>query len=261
MKLGAATNPLRSLTAEICWISQNGFEYVDLTMAAPGAALEKIAWRSIGQQLQDAGLAVICQAADYLPTHSPSPLVRQAALDELRRTVDAAQHVGATLCTTHFQGWPPYLSEQEGYEYTKQLYTVLLKHGAERGVQVALENSARNLHQLKYFRQIFHRLPDLKLAYNIGRGNVQTNATGLTREYLFAFADRLAHIRLSDNDGNSDQQLPPGAPAKGGIDVAQELRTLRSFRYDGTLTLQIAGERRWLLASAMWVRELWEEVE
>ena len=260
MKLGAMTRPARTLDAEITWIGQNGFDFVDLRMEAPGAALEKINWRTVGQQLRAAELGVVCQAAAYLPTDSPSPLVRQAALDELRRSIDAAQLVGASLCITHFHGWPAYLADQEGYDYTKQLYDVLLKHGAERGVAVALENSPRNLHQLKYFRQIFHRLPTLKLAYNIGHSNINTNATGQTREHLFAFAERLAHVRLSDNDGRAAQYLPPGAASSGGIDLAHELRTLRSFQYDGAITLQIDGDRHWLLASAAWVRELWAQV-
>lgn len=260
MKLGAMTRPAHTLATEITWIGQNGFDFVDLCIEAPGAALEKTDWRAVGQQLRAAGLGVVCQVAAYLPTDNPSPLVRQAALDEVRRSIDAAHLAGAALCTTHFHGWPAHLSEQEGYEYIRQLYLVLLKHGAERGVQVALENSPRNLHQLKYFRQIFHRLPELKLTYNIGYSNINTNATGQTREYLFSFADRLAHVRLSDNDGAADQRLPPGAASRGGIDPAHELRTLRTFGYDGCITLQIDGDRRWLLASAAWVCELWEQV-
>lgn len=50
--------------------------------------------------LADHGLAVVCHAAPYLPIDNASPLVRQAALDELRRTVDAAAILGATF-TTH----------------------------------------------------------------------------------------------------------------------------------------------------------------
>ncbi|MEZ4656976.1 MAG: TIM barrel protein [Caldilineaceae bacterium] len=206
------------MATEITWIGENGFDFVDLCMEAPGAALEKNRLARRGSAIARGWLkGVVCQAAAYLPTDSPSPLVRQAAMDELRRALDAAQMVGAALCTTHFHGWPAYLSEHEGYEYITQLYQVLLKHGAERGITVALENSPRNLHQLKYFRQIFHRLPELKLAYNIGHSNVSTNATGQTREYLFSFADRLAHVRLSDNDGSAPQQLPPGAASAAAL--------------------------------------------
>ena len=77
-------------------------------------------------------------------------------------------------------------------------------------------------------------------------------------DYLFALADRLSHVHLSDNAGQADEHLPLGAPKSGGIDLARELRELRNFNYNGTITVQVFGDRRWLLASAQMVRELWE---
>ncbi len=259
MHLAAINDSRRPLLAEIEALVQQGFEQLDLHLAAPGATPESTDWSAVQATLSSHNLKVICQAPAYLPVDNPSPLVRQAALDELRRCVDVAQMVGASVCTTRFLGWPAHLSEAAGYEYYRQLYTVLIRHAQERGVQVALENSAQNSHQLKYFREIFHRLPALKLVYNVGHGNIQT-AQSMTRDYLFALADRLVHVRLSDNNGEANQRLPFGAPAIGGIDLARELRTLRSFHYDSGLTIEVAGDRRWLLASAQLVRSAWPEV-
>jgi sugar phosphate isomerase/epimerase len=260
MKLAALTNPQHNLLDEITWIAANGFACIDLVLEAPGATLESTDWSTVQVAIVASGLPVICRAASYLPIHNPSPRVRQAAADELRRSIDAAQLVGSTLLTTSFLGWPAHMSEAVGYEYYRQLYELLLKHGSERGVRVALENSPNNTHQLKWFREIYQRLPGLKHVYNLGHGNVQTRQS-LTREHLFALNDRLVHVRLSANDGVSNGHLPLGAPANGGIDWARDLRILRSFRYEGTITLEIGGERRWLLASAQWLRERWEQAE
>jgi len=260
MKLGAMNDPRRPVQEEIAWIGQNGFDFVELVLEAPGAALEEVRWKTVHSAITDAGLGVVCQAASYLPVENPAPPVRQAALDELRRAIDAAHIVGAPVCTVPFRGWPAYMSESDGYEFMCQLFTILLQHGAERNVAIALENSPRNQHQLKYFREIFQQLPNLQLTYDIGHGNVNTNAPHTTRDYLFALANRLAHARLSDNDGTRVDYLPLGAPASGGIDVRRELQTLRSFQYDGAITVRVRGERRWLLASAAWVRELWPQV-
>ncbi|MBV7331499.1 sugar phosphate isomerase/epimerase [Chloroflexi bacterium TSY] len=253
-------NPRRKLLDEIEWIAQNGFDFIDLVMEAPEAALESIDWKAVDTAIKDHGLTVICQAASYLPISNPSPLVRQAALDELRRSIDAAHLINAPLLTMTFSGWPAYLSDKEGYEFIRQFCEILVQHGAERRVHLALQNSAQNQHQLKYFREIFHRLPQLKLTYNIGHGNVQTAALHTTRDYLFAFSDRLAHIQLSDNDGQHDNHLPPGVPPEGGIVLKRELQTLQSFRYDKSLTLQIFGERHWLLESAKQVQQIWDEI-
>ena len=80
----------------------------------------------------------------------------------------------------------------------------------------------------------------------------------MTREYLFALADRLAHVRLSDNDGRSNLYLPLGVPVTGGLYWPRDLQILRSFRYDGTIALQIDGERRWVAGSGALLREAWQ---
>lgn len=259
MKIGAINNPRQPLSDEIKWIAANGFDFIDLALEAPHAALESTKWKEIRPQLDETVLTVICRSPSYLPLDNPSPLVRQAALDELRRSIDAAQIVGASLCTLLFAGWPSYFSEKDGYAFTEQMLSILIKHGQERGVEVALENSAANQHQLKYFREIFHRLPNLRLSYDIGNGNVQTAAPSTTRDYFFALASHLSHVRISDNNGAEANQMPLGAPATGGIDLLRELRTLRSFQYDGTISVQVAGDRRWLLGSVELIRELWSQ--
>jgi sugar phosphate isomerase/epimerase len=260
MRLGAMNNPRSPLLEEIKWIAAHGFDYIDLTIEAPGAALESTNWQTVRAAIEESGLGVICHTAPYLPINNPSPLIRQAALDELRRSIDAAAILGATLCTTHFLGWPSHLSEAAGYEYYRQMYEILLRHGASQGVAIALENGPENTHQLKYFRQIFHRLPELKLLFDIGHGNIKT-AKSLTRDYLFSLSDRLAHVHISDNDGQGDDHLPIGAPMRGGIDLGHELRGLRSFRYDGGITVEVFGDRRWLVASADLIRTKWAEVD
>jgi sugar phosphate isomerase/epimerase len=258
MQVGAMNDPRRDLFAEIRWFADNGFDYLDLTIEAPAAPPESTPRSEVAQTIGDSGLGVIVHTAPYLPIHNPSPLVRQAALDELRRSIDAAQILGASLCTMHFMGWPAYLSDQEGYEFYRQMLTILVNHGAERGVAVAMENGIDNRHQHKHFREIFHRVPGLKLLYDIGHGNLAT-AKSMVREYLFSLNDRLAHIHLSDNNGVEDLHLPLGAPMNGGLDLLQNLRTVRSFQYDGTITVEVFGDRRWLLESVRLLREMWAE--
>lgn len=256
MKLGAMNNPRMNLMKEIENFAGMGFNFIDLTIEAPGAAPDGHDWQVVRTAIADCGLGVVAHAAPYLPIQNPSPLVRQAAIDELRRCIDVAQLLGAPFCTTHFLGWPSFLEEEQGYEYYRQAYTILLKHGKERGVAVTLENNPDNKHQLKHFREIFFRLPELKLTFDIGHGNVKT-ARSMTRDYLFALNDRLAHVHMSDNDGEGDDHLPFGAPKRGAINLMHELRGLKDFHYDGTITLEVFGHARWLQASADLVRECW----
>jgi sugar phosphate isomerase/epimerase len=258
MQIGAMNDPHRQLFGEIEWFAANGFDYIDLTVEAPGAAPESTDWQAVATAIQSVGLGVVCHTAPYLPIDNPSPLVRRAAVDELRRSIDVAQIAGAKLCTMHFMGWPAYLSDAQGYEFYRQMLDVLVRHGQERGVAVAMENNPGVRHQHKYFQQIFRKVPDLKLLFDIGHGHLDT-AKSMTREYLFSLNDRLAHIHISDNNGVEDLHLPFGAAIRGGMDLAANLRVLRSFRYDGTITVEVFGDRRWLLASVAVLREEWEK--
>jgi sugar phosphate isomerase/epimerase len=256
MRVGIVNAPGRALVDDITWVAANGFTLYDVTIGVQGARTEQVNWHTVAVLLREKNLSVICRAGDDLPVENSSPIVRQAALDELRRTLDVAQILGATLCTLPFKGWQAEWNEGAGYEAWKQLLQILVRHGAERGVAVAVENGLNNMHQLKYLREIFKRVPEAGLALDVGRLNINT-ARGLTRDYLFAFAERLRHVRVGDNDGSADQQLPFGAPRTGGIDLAEALRELKAFGYKGDITLAVAGDRRWLSGCRDLVEAIW----
>lgn len=258
MRIGIQTRSDRPLLEEIQWCVDEKFEFIEIALAAPGAALESTAWGKIADRLAESGLAIRCLAAHYLPIDNPSPLVRQAALDEFRRSVDAAARIGASLLSVNWRGWPGYMSEAEGYAFTTQWLEILVRHGRDRGVQIGLVNSADNRHQLKYFRETFHRVPGLRFTYNIGNSRVGVPQS-LTRDYMFALADRLSLVQLSDNNGQAAQHLPIGATGESALDLAHELRTLRTFRYDGDIVLDMFGQRRWVTGSRDLIREVWEQ--
>ncbi len=256
MRVGIGNRVNRDLHQEIQWAATNGYSLFEVHVAAPGAATERGDWVATAALLRELGIDAMCRADASLPVESASPIVRMAALDEFRRTIDVAQVLGASLCTVCFKGWPAAWPEATGYEAWRQLLTILARHGAERGVTIALANGSNNTHQLKHLREIFRRVPDVGLALDVGKLNINT-ARGLTRDYLFAFGERLRHVRIGDNDGTADQQLPFGAPAAGGIDLEQVLRELRSFGYAGDIGLAIAGDRRWLAGSREMVESGW----
>ena len=257
MKIGAMTNPQRDLADELRQIGAEGFDFADITLEAPRAEPGQIDAPAARRLLDELGLGVICHAAPYLPVHNPSALARRAALDELRRSLDVAASLGARLLTTHYMGFPGFWPEAAGYELYAQLYQLLCGEAAQRGLLVAMENGNRNAHQLKHFREIFARCPDLYLLLDAGHANIDV-PKNQTREYLFALADRLAHVHLSDNDGTADQHLPLGAPATGGVSWRRIAADLKSFGYDGTVTLEVfAPDRTFRQDSAARWRAWW----
>lgn len=248
MRFGSMNNPTRSLEDELDRIADLGFDYVDLTIEEPEAGPHRPDWTDIRQRIQDLDLGVVAHTGPYLPIENPSASVRASAYAELRSSIDVAAFLGASVCTMHFRMWPGYLPFEDGVAMYAEELGALADYGVSKKVQVAMENSPHNLHQLRPFREIMHRIPRLKLLYDIGHGNIDTPKP-LTRDYLFDLRDRLVHVHYSDNDGQGDDHLPPGAPKRGGLNIRQEFGHLRSFRYDGTVTLEVFGDAVWLKAS------------
>lgn len=255
MLIGAINHPARDLLAEVRWIGENGFDYVDLALEAPAATPDRIDLAALRSRITDLGLEIIVHAAE-LPVSHPYGRLRRAALDELRHDLDLAAELGSALLVTRFQHWPDWMGDEAGVELYGQLYDILCRQGAQAGVTVAMENHHHNAHQLKRLRRIAQRSPDLRLALNVGHANLQV-AKNQTREFLFDMGERVIHVYLSDNNGSENGRLPLAAAQSGGVDWQRELANFKSFGYDRTFTLEIGGDRRWLLASRDYLQQLW----
>ena len=126
----------------------------------------------MAQALQDHGLRVLAHAP--LPLNNPSPLVRQATLDRLALLHRHRRATEAPLCTTTLSAGPATWPKKRATSITNRRYQILIKHGRSAGRTGDAGEQPDNQHQLKYFRRIFFRLPDLKLTFDIGHGNVNT---------------------------------------------------------------------------------------
>ncbi len=255
MLIGAINHPFRDVLAEVRWIGENRFDFVDLALEAPAAIPDRIDQAALRSLLNDLGLGIVLRAAD-LPVSHPYGRLRRAALDELRTSLDLAAGLGSRLLVTRFQHWPDWLGDEAGVELYGQLYDILCQQGGQSGVAVALENHPNNAHQLKRLRKIVQRSPDLRLALNVGHANLQV-ARNQTREFLFDMGERVIHVYLSDNDGRENGHLPLAAAQSGGVDWPREIANFKSFAYNRSFTLEIGGDRRWILASREYLSELW----
>jgi len=254
--IGATNRPESDTLQEMRWIGEQGFAYVDLQLEAPAATPDRIDAAAVRSLLSGLNLAIIVRAASDLPVAHAYGRVRRAALDELRRSADLAAELGGKLLVTRFQHWPDWMGDDAGVELYGQLYDILCPHGSAAGVVVAIENHPHNTHQLKRLRRLFQRSPVLRLALNVGHANIQV-PKNQTREFLFDMGDRLINVYVSDNDGASNDHLPLGAVGHGGVDWQREVSNFRAFGYDRTVTLEVNGDRRWLLASRVYLQELW----
>ena len=76
------------------------------------------------------------------------------------------------------------------------------------------------------------------------------------KEYLDAFADRLAHIHIHDNHGEQDEHLPLG---DGKIDFKKVVKLLKGIGYEKTITFEVFTSRSDAARSMRFLKRLWDK--
>jgi sugar phosphate isomerase/epimerase len=259
MKLGAMTNPLADPLAEIAWIGEHGFDFVDLAVEPPHTRPDQLDPAAVRAALQRYGLGVVVHTDPLLPIASPYRSVQDAVQQELVHGVATAAAVGAHLLTLHYRGKPSFFDAAATAAWYAGLLIPLCESAAERGITVALENGPERGEQLRILREVFRRVPRLGLLLDVAHANVGA-VKHMTDEYLLDsdVGSRLVHVHVSDNDGSADQHLPLGAPRGGGVPWPRVINSLRRRKYDGTITLEIhSADRDYLLISRDKLRAWW----
>jgi sugar phosphate isomerase/epimerase len=250
--IGAMNFPGRSVAKEIHRISEDGFDFVDLTLEPPAAWLPDA--RDIGRLMKDLGVFAVGHTAWYLPIASPFPELRETAHDLFKRGLDAFQEAGVKLVNIHPDQKVPLHSIEQVRDMNVEAIGRLSKEAQLRGIRLMVENLDRLFSSVDDLKSIFDGVADAGFHLDIGHANLNTGLRGTnrTKELLEAFGDRLSHVHVSDNRGGADDlHLPLGA---GMVDWRFAIRTLKAVGYDGTVTLEVFSREREHLRTS---RSLW----
>jgi sugar phosphate isomerase/epimerase len=260
MLVGAMNFPGRSVLKEIHRISEDGFDFVDLTIEPP------VAWKADGKEvgglISDLGLKAVGHTAYYLPIASPWPEMQQLARDLFRHGLDLFADAGVTLVNVHPDQRVPLHTKDQVRTRNAEAIALLAQDAAQREIQLMVENLDRMFATVADLAPILEMTPELGFHLDIGHANLRlgigepNRAAGLLKE----FGHRLTHVHVSDNrGGDEDLHLPLGA---GVIDWKGAIRTLKSAGWDGTVTLEVfSRERDYLRASRRAWLEWWQEVK
>src|SRR4051794_31004400 len=101
MLIGAMNHPARPVLKEIEWMGEMGLDFIDLTLEPPCAAVWEIDLDEVRKATADNDLHVVGHTAYYLPLCSPFESIRKAAVEELKRCVQAFARVGAVWMNIH----------------------------------------------------------------------------------------------------------------------------------------------------------------
>jgi sugar phosphate isomerase/epimerase len=258
MLVGAMNYPGRSVFKEIHRISEDGFDFVDLTLEPPAAWLPD--GREVGRLLGDLGLPAVGHTPWYLPFASPFAAIRDLARDHLVQALDCFVDAGVQLVNVHPDPRVPLQPAERVRKRNAEVIAAMAGDAAGRGIRLMVENIDRVFADVEELRAVLDGVPELGFHLDIGHANLRLGDRhpNRTSALLEAFRDRLAHVHVSDNRGGAeDLHLPLGA---GTIDWRAAIAALKGAGYDGTVTLEVfAREREHLRVSRRLWLQWWSE--
>lgn len=259
MLIGTMNHPARPVLKEIEWMAEMGFEFIDLTLEPPAAAVWKVDLREIRKALTAHNLPVVGHTAFYLPLCSPFESIRRAAVEELKACIEAFAELGAAWMNIHPDRNVPMHDRKYIIERNIHSLRELLPVAEQCGIGLMIENLPGEFNTLAQLAQLLDPLPALGLHLDIGHANlmVEKNTTG---DILDRYGPRLRHVHLHDNKGGTaDLHLALGS---GNLDVEKYLRILKQSGYDGTITLEVfTTDRHFLSYSRDVLRTLWDQID
>jgi len=259
MLIGTMNHPARPIIEELEWMAKMGFQFVDLTLEPPAAALWNFDLNEVAKFVADHNLPVVGHTAYYLPICSPFESIRKAAVEELKNCIEAFARLGASWMNIHPGRNVPMHDRKYVIERNLQSLRELQPVAERCGIGLMIENLPGDFNTLAQLSQLLDPLPSLGLHLDIGHANLLVEKNTAC-EILETYGSRLRHVHLHDNKGGqADLHLPLGC---GNVDLPRHVRALKQIGYNGTITLEVfTPDRHFLAYSRDVLRELWDRME
>jgi len=244
MKIGVMNHPKRDLIEEIRWISENGFDFIDLTIE-PIRAYD-IDIKKVKKALREFNLEAIGHTNPFLPSIFPIQTIRKVCLEEFKRYINIFDALGIKLVNIHPFYGAPFFSDEEKIEANIQFLKQINELCRSRGITLMLENYIKPFDSPEVFSRILKEVSGLKIHLDVGHCNINQREN-LTEAFFKKFRDKIVHLHLSDNKGKEDDHLPLGC---GNIDWREIVRIIKKAKFNRTITLEVfSSDRDYLLLS------------
>jgi len=196
--------------------------------------------------------------------HGSPEKMREWAIEEMKITAVVAKRLGVEIVTGFtgspiWEAWyafPPIGDEaiDEGFQYTADLWTPILKVFSENGVKFALEvhptEIAFDIHSSK---KLLEHIKEDSFGFNFDPSHLYWQGIE-PHLFIYDFADKIFHVHVKDAainlDGRSGilgSHIAFGdarrgwnfvSPGRGGVDFELIIRALNDVGYDGPLSVE-----------------------
>ena len=262
MKIGLTTMlyPRVVLENSIKTITQFNVETIEVVLDLP----HRLPTEFDDSLVSSIKLAVASSDID-LVTHAPffaqdmssyHEAIRRHSVEQVCRSIDITNKLGASLVTLHPPPSPPAMFPDELVDTLRERFTRSLRdcllYAGNHNIRLCLENDPENPSAYENILEIVQQFPGtLGITFDVGHAYIVENLLagryGLHPKVekfialkIHELADRVANVHIHDNDGRHDLHLPP---TLGQIDFAPIVQALKEINYQGPLVLEIADRR------------------
>ncbi len=264
IKFGLLTNPSNNIIEEIKLILKLGFDYVEVGIELPEGAPEIISINKdkISKLIEKFNYPALAHTAWWIDFGSGYAPVRRGWVEEAKRDADVAKSIGIKTINFHFYS----IGLNGDYKpYHKQILSNIInslkevvKYANSQNMTVMLENAPLKRHVIgiNEYKFVIKNIPDLKVHLDIGHAFVENGMKSI-KEYISTFADKLEHVHLHDNHGESDEHLPLGV---GNINFEKVAKWLKEIKYDKAITFEVFTSKQDAKGSMLYFRDLLKKI-
>jgi len=243
MKFGKITNPMKDILGEIKIVHDLGFDYVEIVIEGPAETPEIILKekKKVLKLLKKYKLFAIAHTFWSMELGSDYEPVRKGWLEEGKKIIRLCNELEIRLVNFHSHSRGLYIKDKKGKKTVLnnliRSLRELVEYGKKYNVEVMLENAAESyeITDLKDFKYIIDRVPDLKVHLDIGHAFLYGGMKNI-ENFIKIFKNKIVHIHIHDNNGKWDEHLPLGA---GSIDYKKVIKFLKKIKYNKTITFEI----------------------
>jgi sugar phosphate isomerase/epimerase len=243
MKLGLINSAWAQAGRETAWgirkTAEIGFDTIDIFADPLDTDVRER--RLIKDTADELGLPIIsiCCVAVGLVDFNPS--VRRFHVDRVKRYLDLCYEYGAKnllLVLGEYIWRQEVIPPEEQWKVGVETVREAGEHARSLGLEIAMELEPFELSLLNSVDSMLRFLDDVGLPETV-RANCDISHLDLVRtpfEEVARLKDRVAHVHLSDCNGKTHGDLPPG---RGVTPIRDYLAAIQQTGYDGVVSIEL----------------------
>jgi len=196
--------------------------------------------RRLGDALKKAGRSYTFHAPymDLAPGGVDSK-IRRATRERLEHVLHLASLIKPKIVVFHpeYEQWRHGEAFDLWFQGSVEMWSPLVKEAERIGVTLALENVFEQGPDT--IKKLLEKISSPHFGFCFDTGHWLVFSKKRWQEWLEALGTRLVEVHLHDNDGETDQHLPPG---DGTFDFIGLLRHLQARRFSPLYTLEVHQE-------------------